>query len=388
MQLPWNAAGAAGLHVRPGRADGADHAVGLGGGGQEHRRLGQRELGLREPQLHGGVHTGLHDGDGLGIGHPHILAGGAQQPPAGGDQVPGLQEPGQVVQRRVRVAAPEGLHQGGGHVIHGVSALVIAHGAALGHLLGIGDSEDQGPVLYLGGLIEQLHRVHGLPHVPAAGVGNVVGHSLLPPQGERALLPHQTQGPLHGGADLIGGDGLELKDRAPAEEGGVDVEIGVLRGGGDEGDGPVLHKLQEGLLLLFVEVLDLVQVQQHAAGGHHGPHIPDDVLDVLEGGGGGVELVEGAVGSLGDDVGDGSLPGTGGAVEDHIGVGPLLNEPAQQGVGAQQMLLTHDLVDGLRADAVRQGTIHRGPSFPSSNAPPTGFSLGRFLFPARPKRAQ
>ena len=289
------------------------------------------------------------------------------------------------MQRRVRVAAPEGLHQGGGHVIHGVSALVIAHGAALGHLLGVGDGEDQGPVLHLGGLIEQLHRVHGLPHVPTAGVGNVVGHSLLPPQGERALLPHQTQGPLHGGADLIGGDGLELKDRAPAEEGGVDVEIGVLRGGGDEGDGPVLHKLQEGLLLLLVEVLDLVQVQQHAAGGHHGPHIPDDVLDVLEGGGGGVELVEGAVGPLGNDVGDGGLPGTGGAVEDHVGVGPLLNEPAQQGVGAQQMLLTHDLVDGLRADTIRQGTIHRAPPFLPVTRRPQASAWGVSCF--RPGRS-
>ena len=57
------------------------------------------------------------------------------RPPAGGDEVPRLQEPGQVVEGRVRIAAPKGLHQGGGGVVHGVAALVIPHGAALGHLL-------------------------------------------------------------------------------------------------------------------------------------------------------------------------------------------------------------------------------------------------------------
>lgn len=56
-------------------------------------------------------------------------------PPAGGDEVPRLQKAGQVVERRIRVAAPEGLHQGGGGVVHGVAASVVPHGAALGHLL-------------------------------------------------------------------------------------------------------------------------------------------------------------------------------------------------------------------------------------------------------------
>ena len=41
-------------------------------------------------------------------------------------------------------------------------------------------SEDQRPVLRLGRLGEQLHRVHGLAHVAAAGLGDVVRQALLP----------------------------------------------------------------------------------------------------------------------------------------------------------------------------------------------------------------
>ena len=126
--------GAACLHVRPGRGDALHHAVGLGGRSQQNGRLGQRQLRLGQTQLHGGVHAGLDDADRLGIGHADILTGGAQQPPAGGHQISRLQKAGQIVQRRVRVAAPQGLHQGGGQVVHGVAPLVIAHGAALSQL--------------------------------------------------------------------------------------------------------------------------------------------------------------------------------------------------------------------------------------------------------------
>ena len=47
------------------------------------------------------------------------------------------------------------------------------------------------------------------------------------------------------------------------------------------------------------------------------------------------------------------LSGAGGTVEDHIRIGPFFNEPAQQGVRAQQMLLPHHLVQTLGPDAVR-----------------------------------
>ena len=317
------------LHIRPGFSDTLYHAVGLRRRGKEDGRLGQGQLRFRKPQLHGGIHAGLHDGDGLGVGHADILTGGAEEAAAGGHQVPGLQEAGQVVESRVRVAAPEGLHQGGGQVIHGVAATVIAHGAALGHLLHVGEGEAQLPVPGLCRLAEELHGVDGLPDIAAAGGGDGGGDAVLPAEGQGGPALLNGQGPLHGDLDLLRLHRLELEDRGPGEEGAVDVEIGVLRSGGDEGQLTVLHELQQGLLLLLVEVLDLIQVQKDAAGGQEGPHVGDDVLDVLEGGCGGVEPVEGLVGALGDEVRHRGLAGTRRAVEDHVHRGAALNETAQ-----------------------------------------------------------
>ena len=84
----------------------------------------------------------------------------------------------------------------------------------------------------------------------------------------------------HRGHDLGGGHGLELEHGAAREQGVVDVEIGVLGGGGDERYAAVLDELEEALLLLFVEVLYLVEVEQHAAGGEHGVELGDDGLYV------------------------------------------------------------------------------------------------------------
>ena len=374
LQFPGHIPGLAVLHVGPGFPDALHHAVGFRRGGEKNGRMGQRQLGLGQPQLHGSIHAGFHNGDRLRIGHAHILAGGAEEPAAGSHQIPGLQEASQVVERRVRVAAPQGLHQGGGQVIHCVAAPVIAHGAALGHLLHIGKGQSQRPVPGLCRLTEELHRVDGLAHIAAAGGGNGAGHPLLPAerQGGAGLLDGKR--PLHRDLHLLRLHGLELKDRGPGEEGAVDIEIGVLRGGGDEGQLTVLHEFQQGLLLLLVEVLDLIQVEEDAAGSQERPHIRDDVLDVLKGGGGGIEPVEGLMGALGDEVRHRSLSGARRAVEDHIYRGAALNEPAQHRALPQKVLLSHHLVQCLGADLVRQGPLHGGSS---SHASPvrSGFKL-------------
>ncbi len=61
------------------------------------------------------------------------------------------------------------------------------------------------------------------------------------------------------------GKGFELKHRAAGQQRVIYVEVGVLGGGGNQRDGAVLHAFQQALLLSFVQVLDLVQIQQNAA---------------------------------------------------------------------------------------------------------------------------
>ena len=224
---------------------------------------------------------------------------------------------------------------------------VIAHGAALGRLGGVRRRDAQTSVHRPGGLVQQLHSVDGLAHVAAAPGGDKPRHLLLPGQGQGTAAADNVQGPQHGGQRLLRRQGLELEHRAAGQQGVVHIEIGILRGGGDEGDLAVFHELQQALLLLLVEILDLVQVQQHPVGGQHGVHVRDDGLHILQRRGGGVQVVQGLFRALGNDGGDGGFAGAGGAVEDHVGGGPALDEPPQQGAGAQQVLLPRHLIQGL-----------------------------------------
>ena len=353
LQLPGHVAPPARLHIRPrGHDTGAD-AVGLGGRGKQDGGLCQGELCLRQAKLHGGIHAGLYNGDGLGIGEAHILTGGAQQPAAGGDEIPGLQKAGQIVQRRVRVAAPDGLVESGGGIIHGIAAPVIPHGAALGQRLGIRLRQQQRSVFGDRRLAEQLHGVDGLPHIAAAALSHQRRDLRLPRQGQGRPGLHDLQGPKHCRADLLRRDGFELKHTAAGKQRVVHIEKRIFRGGSDEGQGSVLHKFQQALLLLFVEILDLIQIQQDAAGGQQRPHIRDDVLHVLQGRRGGVQAVQRLVGLFRDDVGHGGLAGAGGAVEHHVGVSPGIDQAAQNTAGRQQVPLTHDFIQSFRTDLVR-----------------------------------
>ena len=115
---------------------------------------------------------------------------------------------------------------------------------------------------------------------------------------------------------------------------------------------------QQGLLLLFVEGLNFVQIQQHPVGSHEGIQLRHDLLDVCRGSGGGVELVEGAVGLLGNDIGDGGLSRAAGAVEHHVGDVPGIDQAAQHRALAQNMLLTVDLVQRLRPQKIGEWLIH------------------------------
>ena len=243
--------------------------------------------------------------------------------------------------------------EGGGGIIHGVAAPVIPHGAALGQRLGIRLRQQQATVLGDRRLAEQLHGVDGLPHIAAAALSHQRRYLRLPRQGQGRPGLHGLQGPEHRRADLLRRDGFELKHAAAGEQRVVHIEKRIFRGGGDQGQRPVLHKFQQALLLLLVEILDLIQIQQDAAGGQQRPHIRNDVLHVLQGRRGSIQAVQGFMGLFRDDVGHGGLAGAGGTVEHHVGVGPGVDQAAQNTAGRQQVPLTHNFIQSFRTDLVR-----------------------------------
>ena len=102
------------------------------------------------------------------------------------------------------------------------------------------------------------------------------GHALLPRKRERAALLEDAERPLDGGQQLARLDLLELEHRRAREQRVVNIEKRILRRGRDERDGAVLHEL-----LLFVEILNFVEVEQNAPGRHQRADARDDVLHVL-----------------------------------------------------------------------------------------------------------
>ena len=59
-------------------------------------------------------------------------------------------------------------------------------------------------------------------------------------------------------SQVIGFQGLQPKEPGTTDQGFVDFEVGVLRGGPDQGEGAVLHPGQQGILLGAVEAVHLV----------------------------------------------------------------------------------------------------------------------------------
>ena len=57
---------------------------------------------------------------------------------------------------------------------------------------------------------------------------------------------------------VLGGDGFELENLGAGDEGGIDVEIGIVRGGSNEANGAAFEVGEESVLLGFVEPVNFV----------------------------------------------------------------------------------------------------------------------------------
>ena len=203
-------------------------------------------------------------------------------------------------------------------------------------------------------MIEELHSRNCLAYIATAALSDGHRHIVLPCEGQVAALFHNIEGAKNGTQCLLRRQGLELKDSAAGQQCVINAEIGIIGGTGDQRDLAIFQKLQQTLLLLFIEILDLIEIEQNAVGRHHGIHIGNDGLHILQGRGGGIEVIEGLIGALGDDVGDGGLSCAGRAVEDKVCLCAVLDQAAQQCALAQKMLLSCHFFKALGTDFVCQ----------------------------------
>ena len=58
--------------------------------------------------------------------------------------------------------------------------------------------------------------------------------------------------------EVLGGDGFELENLGAGDEGGIDVEVGIVRGGSNEANGAAFEVGEEGVLLGFIEAVNFV----------------------------------------------------------------------------------------------------------------------------------
>ena len=147
-----------------------------------------------------------------------------------------------------------------------VAQPIIAGAAFLGQLIHQLWGDPLFTVRHLGSKVAVFHRAQGLAHITAAPLCQGASHAVRQLCRGAVLLLQQTEAPLHRGHHICRGDGFELKHRAPAEHCRINIKIRVLRGAGDQGDLAVFYVFQQGLLLAFVKILDLVQIQQYAVG--------------------------------------------------------------------------------------------------------------------------
>ena len=232
----------------------------------------------------------------------------------------------------VRVGAADGFHECRKIVIVIVSGFVIAHGRALRHLLRVGHGEPDHAVFGPRGRVEEFDGVERLADIAAAGLRDVLLHAGFRQDGHAVARFEIIERPADRALRLVLLHGLEFKHRRARQDGVIDIKIRIFRRGRNERDLAVFDVFQQRLLLLFIEILDLVQIQQHAVRRKERVELSVDLLDVGRGRGRRVELAQLSLRFLRDQVRNGRLARAGRTVEDHVRHRTAFNDPAQQPV--------------------------------------------------------
>ena len=149
---------------------------------------------------------------------------------------------------------------------------------------------------------------------------------------------------------------LQLKDARAAHQRVVHLEVRVFRSGPDEGDRPVLHVRQQGVLLGRVEAMHLVDEQDGARlvvlEAIFG--LLDGLAEVVDAGEHRIERGEVRLGGVGDDAGEGRLARPRRAVKENRRHPIRLDGAAEKLALANEVLLPHKLVERTGAHAISQ----------------------------------
>ena len=240
-----------------------------------------------------------------------------------------------------------------------VALLIIPHSAFLRQLPGVFEQNAACALRrHLGGKHTQFDGIHRLAHVSAAGRRDLLRHAVLDHQRRFALLLQNGVSTLYSPQHLLRLHRSELKDSGTAQYGVVYIEIWIFRCGRNQCDTAVLQKFQQRLLLLFVEILDLIEIQQNTVNSVKTVQSRHYLADVGGGGCGAIELDQLFLRLLRDNRRERCLSHARRAVKNQIRDGAGLDDPTQRLAGCEQMALADNLIERLRTNPIRKRRSH------------------------------
>ena len=212
LQLAGDRAAFALANIARRRVVGEVGRVGFRTVAHEHHRVCQRDPRLRQPDHQRRVARRFDDRDNLRIGEPHVFARANHQPPHGRGEIAGLQQPRQIVQRRVGVGAAHAFLERRQNIVVLVAVLVIFHRALLRQRFGALERDRIGAVGFVCAEQAQFAGVHRFADVAAAGKRNIARHAFFAGDRDPFFFFKKPERPLHRRQNLFGGDALEFED--------------------------------------------------------------------------------------------------------------------------------------------------------------------------------
>ena len=191
-----------------------------------------------------------------------------------------------VVHGGVGIGAAHGLDESADDVVVLVTGAVVAHRRHVGGLLDVVNVDEGRRVRVR--LPGQDRTGCGLQNGEGlAGVGPGHAHdplaSLIGGSDSSRQTAFIAQGSIDHASDVLRIQRMERQEQGAGQERRDDAERGVLRGGGDERDPPILHAGQEGVLLGPGEAVDLVDEQHRLLPRRQTPSgIGDDGAYILD----------------------------------------------------------------------------------------------------------
>ena len=250
---------------------------------------------------------------------------------------------------------------------------IIPHGSAAGDLLDHFQRNVLFPILNGSCRHRKIKTAQRLAQVAACALGKV-GTGILV-HADLCALPFRKlfQCIVHPTLHIRRRKRFELKHRAAGQQRIINVEVWIFGGGCNERHRAVLNAFQQALLLFFVQVLDLVQIQQDASRTCQRADILEHRLDVPGAAGSAIELMQRHTAVFCNDACHRRFSGTGRAVEDHVRDASALDGTAEHPARCQQMLLTADICQCFGPQTLCQWFVHRVFLLPYRGAIPPAF---------------